>query len=323
MAAAVKRGFYPRLPRAMLYDRADTLYLQAVRQELEERYSRLEEKLRMRPNEFTDEDRADLERVVQLQTDMVGWTEMDLALRLEDNETKKARIATVAYQIQPLGRLRPQVEASLADEEQQLQDWRSRLELQKDYFSAKSRLQRELREWERSSADDERVGLSEEVIRVQRALKELDEDWQSRKDSLPEEDRAALTEAMIASSDWSATTQLAKSLDIQLGRVEGRQRFLKELATLKTEVGDSIGLNRQYPWLKLPMLMPGANRWASSYHLMTGLQTGHLLLLLVFLLFVLMARSPASIEVRLWRAMLFSQFALAAWCLVFGVVHLV
>ena len=306
----------------MLYDRADILYLQAVRQELELRYGRLEEKLRLRPDQFTDEDRSDLERVSQLQADMVRWSELDLALRLDDAEKKQARIETIAYQIHPLERLQSRVESFLADEEQELSVLHHRMEMLKDYYSAKSRLQRELRESKRTSSDGEGesdAGTSEEMQRVVSALEQLDGQWRSRLGDLSAEDQTALKQALKRSSDWAATTQLAKQLDMQLGRVEGRRRFLEETAPTPGEPGD--GLNRRYAWLKLPMLMPGANRWASSYYVMTGLHILHVLILLVVLLWLLPSRLLEKQHEHLARARLFCQFTVAAWLGVFGILN--
>jgi hypothetical protein len=312
----------------MLYDRADILYLQAVRQELELRYGRLEEKLRLRPDQFTDEDRSDLERVSQLQADMVRWSELDLALRLDDAQKKQARIETIAYQIHPLERLQSRVESFLADEKQELSVLHHRMELLKDYYSAKSRLQRELRELKRTSSSNEDESdeptdarVSEETQRVVRSLEQLDEQWRSRFGDLSAEDQTALRQALERSSDWTTTTQLAKQLDMQLGRVEGRRRFLEETAPTSGEPGYEDGLNRRYSWLKLPMLMPGANRWASSYYVMTGLHMLHVLILLIVLLWLLPSRLLEKQHEHLARATLLCQFMVAAWLGVFCVAH--
>ena len=43
------------------------------------------------------------------------------------------------------------------------------------------------------------------------------------------------------------------------------------------------GLNDLYPWLKLPMVIPGGNMWASTYFLLTGFHALHVLIgLIVF-----------------------------------------
>jgi cytochrome c oxidase subunit 3 len=48
------------------------------------------------------------------------------------------------------------------------------------------------------------------------------------------------------------------------------------------------GLNDEEPWLKLPILIPGGNMWASTYFLMTGFHAIHVLVgLIVFALLLL------------------------------------
>ena len=42
-----------------------------------------------------------------------------------------------------------------------------------------------------------------------------------------------------------------------------------------------MGLNDQYPWLKLPIMIPGGNMWASSYFLVTGFHAIHVIVGLI------------------------------------------
>lgn len=51
--------------------------------------------------------------------------------------------------------------------------------------------------------------------------------------------------------------------------------------------GHAHGLNDEYPWLKLPIVIPGGNLWASTYFLLTGFHAIHVAVgLLVFALMV-------------------------------------
>ena len=42
------------------------------------------------------------------------------------------------------------------------------------------------------------------------------------------------------------------------------------------------GLNDEYAWLKLPIVIPGGNMWASTYFLLTGFHAIHVLVGLIF-----------------------------------------
>jgi len=53
--------------------------------------------------------------------------------------------------------------------------------------------------------------------------------------------------------------------------------------------GHLSGLNDQYPWLKLPIMIPGGNMWVSTYFLLTGFHALHVVVgLIVFALLLKM-----------------------------------
>jgi cytochrome c oxidase subunit 3 len=78
-----------------------------------------------------------------------------------------------------------------------------------------------------------------------------------------------------------------------------RQAALEALAdrisTLPRSHGDhEHGLNHDYPWLRLPIRIPGGNMWASTYFLLTGFHAIHVLVgLIVFALMVPMTLNVA------------------------------
>jgi cytochrome c oxidase subunit 3 len=48
------------------------------------------------------------------------------------------------------------------------------------------------------------------------------------------------------------------------------------------------GLNDEYPWLKLPIVIPGGNMWASTYFLLTGFHAVHVVVGLIFFAIMLL-----------------------------------
>jgi cytochrome c oxidase subunit III len=55
------------------------------------------------------------------------------------------------------------------------------------------------------------------------------------------------------------------------------------------------GLNHEHPWLRLPIVIPGGNMWASTYFLLTGFHALHVLVgLIVFALMVPMTLGVAA-----------------------------
>jgi cytochrome c oxidase subunit III len=54
-----------------------------------------------------------------------------------------------------------------------------------------------------------------------------------------------------------------------------------------TEHEEQPGLNEQHEWLRLPMVIPGGNMWASTYFLLTGFHAMHVLVgLIVFAIMI-------------------------------------
>jgi cytochrome c oxidase subunit 3 len=55
------------------------------------------------------------------------------------------------------------------------------------------------------------------------------------------------------------------------------------------------GLNHEYPWLRLPIRIPGGNMWASTYFLLTGFHALHVLVgLIVFAIMIPLTLSVAQ-----------------------------
>jgi cytochrome c oxidase subunit III len=54
------------------------------------------------------------------------------------------------------------------------------------------------------------------------------------------------------------------------------------------------GLNDHYPWMKMPIVIPGGNMWASTYFTLTGFHALHVLVGLIF--FAIMLRMTLSVE---------------------------
>ena len=62
----------------------------------------------------------------------------------------------------------------------------------------------------------------------------------------------------------------------------------------KTHGEEEHGLNHEYPWLALPIHIPGGNMWASTYFLLTGFHAMHVLVgLIVFALMIPMTLGVA------------------------------
>lgn len=86
--------------------------------------------------------------------------------------------------------------------------------------------------------------------------------------------------------------------------------------------GEHAGLNDQYPWLRLPIMIPGGPMWASTYFLLTGFHAIHVLVgLIVFalLLVVTLDRSKAGLVENIG---LYWHFVDLVWIFLFPLLYL-
>ena len=86
--------------------------------------------------------------------------------------------------------------------------------------------------------------------------------------------------------------------------------------------GHARGLNDIFPWLRLPLVIPGGNMWASTYFLMTGFHAIHvavgLLVFAIMLTWTLDSRRAGAIE----NAGLYWHFVDLVWIFLFPLLYL-
>lgn len=86
--------------------------------------------------------------------------------------------------------------------------------------------------------------------------------------------------------------------------------------------GHAQGLNDTEPWLKLPVVIPGGNMWASTYFLLTGFHAMHVLVgLIVFALF-LTVRLGAARAGAIETMGLYWHFVDLVWIFLFPLLYL-
>jgi cytochrome c oxidase subunit 3 len=82
------------------------------------------------------------------------------------------------------------------------------------------------------------------------------------------------------------------------------------------------GLNDHYPWLKMPVVIPGGNMWASTYFTLTGFHAIHVLVGLIF--FALMLRMTLTVEKAgmIENIGLYWHFVDLVWIFLFPLLYL-
>ena len=86
--------------------------------------------------------------------------------------------------------------------------------------------------------------------------------------------------------------------------------------------GHGGGLNDTFPWLQLPMVIPGGNMWASTYFLLTGFHAIHVIVgLIVFAILLLYDLGPKRAGM-IENAGLYWHFVDLVWIFLFPLLYL-
>lgn len=86
--------------------------------------------------------------------------------------------------------------------------------------------------------------------------------------------------------------------------------------------GHAVGLNDKHPWLKLPIMIPGGNMWASTYFLLTGFHALHVVVgLIAFGILLMMTLDKAAAGV-IENVGLYWHFVDLVWIFLFPLLYL-
>jgi cytochrome c oxidase subunit 3 len=86
--------------------------------------------------------------------------------------------------------------------------------------------------------------------------------------------------------------------------------------------GHGGGLNDTFSWLKLPVVIPGGNMWASTYFLLTGFHAVHVIVgLIVFAILLLYELGPKRAGM-IENAGLYWHFVDLVWIFLFPLLYL-
>lgn len=86
--------------------------------------------------------------------------------------------------------------------------------------------------------------------------------------------------------------------------------------------GHLEGLNDRYPWLKLPIMIPGGNLWASTYFLVTGFHAIHVIVGLIAFVILLGKTLDATKAGVIENVGLYWHFVDLVWIFLFPLLYL-
>jgi cytochrome c oxidase subunit 3 len=352
-------GIYPAQPHSLIYEKPDLYYVQAVRQSLAPRQLALateQAELQAQNKALSDEKQKQLALYENLLANLVRWTELKAA-KAEDGLTARLAIERMAESIYPLREHGPQAEEQAHHYVELLQE-EGRV-LEKELSTLKSG--RSTIDSEKTAKAEELGTLQSQIMTLQKQRDELtmelqkleeaakpaaeaapaagdaaansnaDADAQEQPappanpaiDKLKEQIAALDAELMPKQEEEKALLTAVGGIDARLAAadaeikaVQGRADLLPLLETAHH------GLNEHDPSLRLPMVIPSGNMWASTYFLMTGFHAIHVIVgLIAFALIIpltLNARRAHVIE----NVGLYWHFVDLVWIFLFPLLYL-
>ncbi len=88
------------------------------------------------------------------------------------------------------------------------------------------------------------------------------------------------------------------------------------------EPGHDVGLNDDHPWLKLPIMIPGGNLWASTYFLVTGFHAVHVIVGLIAFALLMPKTLGVARAGLIENVGLYWHFVDLVWIFLFPILYL-
>lgn len=153
---------------------------------------------------------------------------------------------------------------------------------------------------------------------LQKQAKVLSDEQAQRQEQLKKaaDDASASPSAdQIRSAQTMADVQLLE-VNTRLAQIAKREEFLSSIAALHG------GLNEEFSWLRLPMMIPSGNMWASTYFLLTGFHALHVIVGLIVFACILPKKLDARRANMLENAGLYWHFVDLVWIFLFPLLYL-
>lgn len=332
-------GIYPAAPRSLLHEKADIYYVQNVRMKLASQFEALKAKeaaadpaAEKKGPELTAEDKHQLEVLSKL-LDYVKWTETIASVN-PDTRRRHVAMERLAMSIYPIDH--------------------SHISAEEKHKKVAAILRDELAEVEKEEAAANqhkadlaklRAASAEKHMALEAEVKALND----RKAKLQETPKPAGTTSTDSAAPNFVATQAqpaaeAQQIDAQLATANQQLTEVKDqLAKIDAdvvpldahikllggrkaaqEVLESArgGLNEHEHWLRLPMMIPSGNMWASTYFLMTGFHAIHVLVGLIAFVLILPKHLDARKAHILENVGLYWHFVDLVWIFLFPLLYL-
>ena len=264
------------------------------------------------------------------------WTERTAAMS-QDPVTRQAAMDILAYQIYPLHRNHHHVEHFLEEEEtrrarEDAQLDRERAELtaaqrsivatlaqreaqRQDLQQRRNQYQSQLHELMPSGAQAESSQGECELL--------VSQEQQAKVDAIKASLATAVTNLTQLDGTFQQTLTAQGETDARLIAVDARLQSLRGRAQTLSEIKEfEHGLNDAHHWLRLPIMIPSGNMWASTYFLMTGFHAFHVLVGLIVFVCILPLKLDRRRANMIENTGLYWHFVDLVWIFLFPLLYL-
>ena len=282
-------GIYPSKPRSLLYEKPDVYYVAAVRQRLAEFVTAAT--LADAQQKALEGERGGLDESVAENRQRLGEIRNELA-PLEAGAAERAQRRAVAEPL--LNDLAVWTERTAAKNSDPVSRQAAMDILAYQIYP----LHRNHHHVEVFLEEERRRRIQEEALLVQQ--------------------RAELTAARqsIAEAEQAESTAQLAAVEARLQALRGRAQTLNNLQGLEH------GLNDEHHWLRLPIMIPSGNMWASTYFLMTGFHALHVLVGLIVFVCILPLKLDHRRANMIENTGLYWHFVDLVWIFLFPLLYL-
>jgi len=314
-----KHGIYPAKPHSRIYEKPDLYYVQGVKLTLAAQRDTLTARQGQLQQEGKSLTQAEAEKLVTLNdllTNLVQWTELK-AVREEDAIARRLAIDKMAKAIYPHWHHGPEGDEAKAMYVDSLENERRQIAHDLDAVA------KDLQE-----AQQQKANLEKQAAPPQKAA---DASSASASNFVALQNQPAggtqpgaspATDAEQRSRTLAALGRVQERIDTlttEQNRMNGRSKLLDQLE--QKEVIDE-GLVHEYAHLRLPMVIPSGNMWASTYFLLTGFHALHVLVGLIAFVLVLLYTLDHTKSHILENTGLYWHFVDLVWIFLFPLLYL-
>jgi len=150
----------------------------------------------------------------------------------------------------------------------------------------------------------------------------VDQDRLKVVDQLLEDEVRPIEVAISRDPDPLAGQDRLDQLAHRIYPLHSATRAIHDGPTGQAHQEHAVGLNDQYPWLKLPIFIPGGNMWASTYFLLTGFHGLHVLIGLIVFAILLTMTLDSTKAATIENIGLYWHFVDLVWIFLFPLLYL-